>query len=419
MEGTQARLLAVLTAALAILIATLSVLEAPEGGPDQDDDRVDRQEIPADEVQRLFLRSPEGSLVAEQSDAGWWLVDPVEARGDDDALDAIVGLFDRLATSEPLEGVDPADFGLDDPEATLRLVMRGGGEHTLEVGADTPVGGDAYVRLNGGGVRVARGRPAGSLTHPPSSLRDARVARFAASAVRAIHLDLEGGWSMAARDGGWWFEDGRRASTARVEGYLAGLSALEMDGFFDGAPTPVDRGALVLTLAGGGGDPEALTVRIGEARPEGLVVQGPRAPVGALADADALAPPAASLLERRLIPAEAASLTRLDARLGEHAVALVQEDGAWRLEGGEANPAVNDAVYRLLEGAAVDREAAVEAPGAPAGAIELAIEGGEAMTIAIGPPGEAGAVGWEAGAPPFLIPPAVVAVLEALVTLGQ
>ncbi len=81
-------------------------------------------------------------------DAKWRLVEPEGAAFDAAAFDALLGSLVRIDAVRVEDDADLAATGLDAPVASLALVLRGGEEVRLDVGASAP--GDAvYARRSG------------------------------------------------------------------------------------------------------------------------------------------------------------------------------------------------------------------------------------------------------------------------------
>ncbi len=421
MEGRQSKMLAVMSGALALLVAAIYLLEPP--AEDDGSGLADRQEIPPTQATRVHLVTAEGGLTAERAEEGWWIVEPFDARADDRAVEDLIGAFDRLRTSEPFEDGAPESYGLDTPAARLTVAMEDGTEHTLVVGAASPVGLQTYVQVDGEAIRVAQGRAADHIALPFDALRDARVLRFAASAVKGVAWEAAGeGWAVERREDGWWLSDGRRADDAAVEGHLAALGALEFTAFL----SPEDareRGlessdaALVLTTTDG-----ELRVVAGREDADGLAARAPGGAAGLLVAAEALRPYLSDLLETRLLPVDLTAVSELRVALPEASLTLTRSPGA-PLAGGTpwmlGERALSDAEVAGLNplfAAPVDRAAAPER--GPAEGSVTAFAGDRTVRVELGPRVEGGRVGWEEAGPPFLVPDETLALLEGLGALS-
>ena len=414
MEGRQIRLLLILAVALAAMVLALVLLEAPEESAEVG--VVDRLDLPPAEVERFHLITAADAITAERTEDGWHIVEPLMARADDRMVEDLLGTFDRLQTSDPFEGADPADFGLDSPLAKLSVTLRGGEEHTLLVGAEAPVGMKTYVDVDGGGVRAASGRVADSLALTMNDLRDNRVHAFAASAVTALRWEAEGeGWAVTRDGDGWRLADGRRAAASTVEGHLAGLGALTLSSFLteDGANARgLDDPPGRLVLISGA---EEAVIEVGREAADGVALRTPSGAAGLLDSLEALRPYLASLLEPRLLPVALPSVTGLTVSLGDRSARYAFVDGGWRRDGAAVTDPIAGRLNQLLAVGTADR-AAMPERGAAAGSVIIeAGEGVEALRITLGPDTGAGRVAWEDEGPPFVIPaPTVELLIELL-----
>jgi hypothetical protein len=103
-----------------------------------------------------------------------WTADGVAVEGE--ALEQLVGTLVALEASRWALDVDPATAGLDSPRRTLRLGLRVGVEHTLEIGgelADDTEGSGvrAWARLDGGRIFELSQTVATTLLAPIDTLR--------------------------------------------------------------------------------------------------------------------------------------------------------------------------------------------------------------------------------------------------------
>ena len=103
------------------------------------------------QVKELRL-SKEGQLVArmEKGDKGWKLAEPVQADGDDTAVDSLLGTLSTLKQKKDLaEEKDLKAFGLDQPRLEVAVKLDGGKDLGLQVGIDNGFDGTLYVKKHG------------------------------------------------------------------------------------------------------------------------------------------------------------------------------------------------------------------------------------------------------------------------------
>jgi hypothetical protein len=103
----------------------------------------------AEEVEALELRTPKQEIVLKRDGDAWRMEKPLETKADKTAIGALVtatlnAKSERTAEEAPK---NPADFGLDKPELTVRFRLKGDAQwRRLEFGAKNPTGAWAYAR---------------------------------------------------------------------------------------------------------------------------------------------------------------------------------------------------------------------------------------------------------------------------------
>src|SRR5882762_6281410 len=137
------------------------------------------------QVKELRL-SKEGQLVArlEKGDKGWKQAEPVQADGDDTAVDSLLGTLSALKQKKELaEEKDLKAFGLDQPRLEVAVKLDGGKDVGLQVGIDNGFDGTLYVKkLGDATVRVIDAYQKASFEKTAFDLRDKKVARLDDSA---------------------------------------------------------------------------------------------------------------------------------------------------------------------------------------------------------------------------------------------
>ncbi len=420
MENKQTRLLTILAAVLVVLVLIIRFVEPPEDTPDGPEPVVTTGlvDVQPDQVDRLTLITPEGTLVAEQAQGGWLIVSPTQARGDDAALEDLIRLMDGLQAEDPLVGADPARYGLDDPAATLVLTTRDGLEHRLEAGIDSPMGIKGYVRFDGGDVQVASTQPRATLARPFEVYVDRRVVSVASTAVSVLSWssaeEAEGTWTLQKRGDHWFLPDGRRAKDGAVEGLLAMVASMRFEGIdAQGIPTP-EQPRATLSWQDELGERRIVFV---EQSPLGMQILAPDGRSGTISDFEAMAFNAAQLLEDRLVPIYPSGLQRMEIHLGERsAVWTLGPEDMW-LKDGQPDPAQGRAVFEIATSAAGDRGELVPSPSAVSGWVELD-NGYETVRVSLAQEHKGGLVAVpEDGVPPFWAPASAVDLLQA--ALGE
>lgn len=417
MENKQTKLLTVMAAVLVILVLVIRFIDPPEDEPDGPSPVVTTGlvELQPDQVERLTLITPEGTLLAENSAGGWLIVEPAQARGDDAALEDLVRLLDGLQAEPPIVGADPGRYGLDDPAATLILNTRDGQEHRLEAGIDSPMGIKGYVRFNGGDVQVSSSQPRATLARPFEVYIDRRVVSVASSAVSTLSWsspeEFGASWTLNKRGDHWFLPDGRRAKDGAVDGLLAMVGSMRFEGI--DAKAQDGEGAARATLSWQDELGERRIVFLGES-PLGMRVLAPDGRTGTVSDFEAMVFTAEQLLEDRLVPIYPSGLQRMEIHLGEQSASwtLGPED-TW-LRDGQPDPSQGRAVFEIATSAGGDRVTAVPAPSASTGWVELD-NGYETVRVTLAQEHDGGRVAVpEDGEPPFWAPASSIDLLGAL-----
>ena len=398
MDDKQTRLMTVLAVILVGLVLAIRFIEPPDEQEEEDGpELVDLVELELEDVTGLRLTTAEGSLSAERTMGGWLLTSPERGRGNDEAFDEVVETIARLQAEPPMEGADPAKYGFDDPEVTV-VLQTAAGDRTFVLGMESPVGYKTYVSLDDGPVQVAAGRPSRSLVRPLEAFRDRRVHPVAATLVDGVRWSpAEGeGWVVTRSATGWWLDDGRRASDARIMGLLAAVDALQYEAFYPERSEDPYPSELALMDATG----EAI-FGFGELVGGGLLLRGPDGTAGTIGAWDTLQPSADELLETRLLAASPAWLAELHVELDGSRATWTRAEGGWLRDGVPDPVVLPSAVVMEL---AADRARTGEL-GAETGRLR-ATGNGQTVEVVLGAATDGGRWGQEGSGPSFLVPQA-------------
>ena len=182
------------------------------------------------QVKELRL-SKEGQLVArlEKGDKGWKLAEPVQADGDDTAVDSLLGTLSALKQKKELaEEKDLKAFGLDQPRLEVAVKLDGGKDVGLQVGIDNGFDGTLYVKkLGDATVRVIDAYQKASFEKTAFDLRDKKVARLDDSAeVKRIEATGVKWPYTLEKDGAVWKLGGAPADTAAADRVASAVKSL-------------------------------------------------------------------------------------------------------------------------------------------------------------------------------------------------
>ncbi|MCB9746401.1 MAG: DUF4340 domain-containing protein [Alphaproteobacteria bacterium] len=415
MEDRQTRTMLILAAVLVALVLLIRFAEPPSEGDDEE--REDLLALEDVEITSLSLVTAEGTLHAERSEAGWLLTAPVQARGDDNKLDALVQSVDRLTAGPVLEGADPAKYGLDEPVAALTLRSAEGVEYKLDIGAKAPVGYKTYVRVGDGGVRVASGDPGAAAGLPFGTYRDATVWSVYAPTVTALRWKSElNEWSVERQTEGWRLGDGRRADARAVSGLLDRAGSLRFESFQESL-SPEEAGLLipsgVLMLVDDSGERQ---LTLGAERNGGVIARSPAGVVGTVDGVADLDLALGELLEARLLGVTPAELVRVELDLDGASAEWTLVEGAWQRDGAPA-PDGGVRLIDTLAKAGADRAVMLEGLEAETGSLVAHTARG-ALRIQLGQALEGGVAAHDGQGPGFLVPTETLEALRALLASG-
>jgi hypothetical protein len=232
--------------------------------------------VEADDIEWIALTTSDGaSARVERRDGAWLLIEPVAFPGDAFALDgmasALAGLSSQAKFDDPQQ---PEVYGLGAGGRELRFGA-GGAEHSLRIGAKTPIGAETYVSV--GGSDAVYTLPTARITalrKATDDLRDKRILRFDTASIERVTASWPDGRVVLVRgDSGWRLTEPLEgpADETTVEGLLSNLSFLRATGFVDDPPSDREAGLarpafevdLVLKAGSEGQKPRHLRLSVG------------------------------------------------------------------------------------------------------------------------------------------------------------
>jgi hypothetical protein len=227
--------------------------------------------------------SKEGSVVArlEKRDKGWKLVQPLQADGDESAVDSLLGTLSGLKQKKDLaDEKDLKPYGLDQPKIEVAVKLDDGKEHGLQIGIDNSFDSTLYVKkLGDGTVRVIDGHQKANFEKTAFDLRDKKVAHLDDGAeVKRIEVaGVKAPYSLE-KDGADWKMNGAAADNAAADRVVSAIKALRATAVAaETAKSLKDFGldkpkATVKLAVGAGQDGSTRTLRVGQAK-SGAVTQ--------------------------------------------------------------------------------------------------------------------------------------------------
>jgi hypothetical protein len=319
------------------------------------------------DVERVTIaRKGETLRLQRAADGGWDMLEPVKTRGDRAVVDDMVT---GLATARMDREIDPnpakpADFGLDPPEAEVKLEVKGRAEPlVLRVGSKNPTGVWVYAREGAKPAVITLSESiARDASRPVADFRDRTVIAFDRRNVTGIDLDISGELIGLAADepGKWRIVKPRalRADTDVVGEFLDKLEGAKAMDFVDDAPkslTPygLDKPSRVTVWVGRDKDRAARTLLVGRLVPEkkGVYVKREGEP-GVILTAEpvwSVFPKTVAALRDKVVVSYAYDkLAKVEIAHGRETIDLEKEGTGWKLTAPEALRADSGAVTQLL-----------------------------------------------------------------------
>jgi hypothetical protein len=319
------------------------------------------------DVERVTIaRKGETLRLQRAADGGWDMLEPVKTRGDRAVVDDMVT---GLATARMDREIDPnpakpADFGLDPPEAEVKLEVKGRAEPlVLRVGSKNPTGVWVYAREGAKPAVITLSESiARDASRPVADFRDRTVIAFDRRNVTGIDLDVSGEQIGLAADepGKWRIVKPRamRADTDVVGEFLDKLEGAKAMDFVDDAPKSLapyglDKPSRVTVWVGRDKDRAARTLLVGRLAPEkkGVYVKREGEP-GVILTAEpvwSVFPKTVAALRDKVVVSYAYDkLAKVEIAHGRETIDLEKEGTGWKLTAPEALRADSGAVTQLL-----------------------------------------------------------------------
>src|SRR6266851_9263569 len=319
------------------------------------------------DVERVTVaRKGETIRLQRTADGSWEMLEPIKTRGDRGAVDDMVtGLatarMDREIDANPAK---PADFGLDPPEAEVKLEVKGRAEPlVLRVGSKNPTGVWVYAREGGKPAVITLSESiARDATRPLADFRDRTVIAFDRRNVSGIDLDVNGDQIGVVADepGKWRIVKPRalRADNDLIAEFLDKLEGAKAVEFVDDAPKSLqpyglDKPSKVTVWVGRDKERAARTLLVGRPVPEkkGVYVKREGEP-GVILTAEAVwttfPKTVAALRDKMVVSYAADKLTKIELAHGRGGITLEKDGTGWKLTAPEALKADSAAVTGLL-----------------------------------------------------------------------
>ena len=189
-----------------------------------------------DKAQVKSLRlEKEGKLVAalQKDDKSWKITEPVQAEGDDTAVDSLLSSLSGLKQKKDLgEEKDLKAYGLDAPRLQLTARLADGKEQGLQAGVDNSFDSTLYVKKLGDPVvRIVDGWQKGSLDKSVFDLRNKKVAHLDdAAEVKRVEVTGVKTPYVLEKDGANWKLGGAPADSTAADRVVTSVKQLRATG---------------------------------------------------------------------------------------------------------------------------------------------------------------------------------------------
>jgi hypothetical protein len=226
-------------------------------------------DLKRDDVAGLEIRNTHGTFRIVKQGEAWRLVEPIDFPADSVALSSLLGSLEGLKAERTLaEGeVDPAAYGLDNPQITVTLSTADGASSSLEVGGGAALGSNRAVRRNGErSVILVSGWFVRDLDKALEQWRSRELVQLGVEEVASLTVVAAADRIQLVRQGDDWrllepLED--VADRDHVRNLIADLGALRIEEFLDSPPPDAELGLeppayRVTILRSAGGEPISL-----------------------------------------------------------------------------------------------------------------------------------------------------------------
>lgn len=232
--------------------------------------------INEEDVTDIELVSPDGTIVLKKGDGAWEMTTPVRTAADNGEVASLISfaLDAKLQRDfgDPAEaGMDPTEFGLDEPVLTVTL-FAGDDASRLLIGDETPEGEKLYVLVehdDGETLGIIDSLVLADLNRDPRALREKNITPFYTDDVKRFSVTRKGKTVTSERVSGddWIITEPVEFTADPTEIYdvLDYVTEAEAINFFDDeaedlAPYGLDNPVITLVLTDNEGASSTLVI---------------------------------------------------------------------------------------------------------------------------------------------------------------
>jgi hypothetical protein len=188
--------LAILAAVVIAVLAYILLFERHRPASDEATAAAEKvlRDFERDEVVGIVIDRDGGRVRLEKIGEEWRLREPLDFPADSSLVSSTLGSVANLTADRRFaaEGVDPAEYGLEEPMAELTLRMTDGGERLIVVGDELPLGSKRALRVDEGAeIVIASGWFVSDLEREVDDWRSRDVIDFLEDDVASV--DIESG----------------------------------------------------------------------------------------------------------------------------------------------------------------------------------------------------------------------------------
>lgn len=284
-------------------------------------------------VTRLEVSAKGETTALEKKEGRWWIVSPLSARADDDAVRRMLSDLERARHLRVVqEEGEMRQFGLEPPSVRVEAKTADGTSAHVSLGLRNTFDSTYYASNRPGRVVAASSALLYALEKTTFDLRDKKLVPWELSEVERFAVEKATRLEVARADGGWKIlaPKEERADDKEVEDVVRKLLDLRAKAFPKREVQELGTPYATLVLSGRDGDTRTLRFwKEGDkayAQPTG----------GDLAEIDTsslepLDKDAEALRDRRIAPFDTETIARIEVQTRDEKFTLVRQDGEWSI----------------------------------------------------------------------------------------
>ena len=204
-------------------------------------------------VDRIDLRSTDGTVALRKENGSWVLEAPLHYRADQSAVMALISKAHSIAVKNVVSS-NAEKFPLFKVDSTGTSVRLSSGTATLAsfiVGKPSSSFTETYVRKDGSSdVVLADGMFAYTFSRGANEWRDKTILTVKQDEIQSVRFAFGDTVFTVTRADSGWTVDGAKVSGSQIDRVMAALGGFAADGFIDTTFTPPKTPAATITVNG-------------------------------------------------------------------------------------------------------------------------------------------------------------------------